>query len=212
MNPTCLTYGYEDGHYVLPPLPYPVDALEPLLDAETLQLHHGKHHAGYVAGANKAAETLRRVAQGELEPEAAVQATSDLAFNLGGHILHCLYWRNMSPVADGVPSSALADDINSTFNSFQGFLRVFRAVAKSIQGSGWCVLGLDPCSRSLCVNGIRRHQDCLLPGFMPLLVCDVWEHAYYLQYQNKRMEYVEAFLELVDWETVNKRYNHYHGY
>lgn len=211
MNPTCLTQGYEDGRYVLPPLPYDYAALEPLLDEETLRLHHDKHHAAYVSGANAAAETLRRASLGECAPEAAVSASADLAFHLGGHILHSLYWLNMSPDSAGMPDSALAEAIDTSFNSFQGFVRVFRAVAKGVQGSGWCVLGLDPISRRLCVGGICKHQDCLLPGFMPLLVCDVWEHAHYLKYHNDRMGYVDAFLQLVDWNTVNNRYEYYYG-
>lgn len=211
MNTTCLTLGYEDGHYVLPPLPYDVTALEPLLEPETLRLHHDKHHAAYVAGANAANDVLRRVALGELAPEAAIPATNQLAFNLGGHILHSLYWENMCPASGGLPEDALADAINTAFDSYAGFLRVFLSVTNAIQGSGWGVLGIDPISRRLCVCGICRHQDALLPGFMPLLVCDVWEHAYYLTYHNNRKGYVDAFMRLVDWNIVNKRYNHYHG-
>lgn len=211
MNATCLILGYGDGHYVLPPLPYDVTALEPLLDPETLRLHHDRHHAAYVAGANEAAGVLRRVATGELDPGEGVAATSRLAFNLGGHILHTLYWENMCPDASGEPCGSLADAINTAFDSYAGFLRVFTAVTNAVQGSGWGVLGLDPVSRRLCVCGICRHQDALLPGFMPLLVCDVWEHAYYLTYHNNRKGYVDAFMRLVDWDVVNNRYNQYHG-
>lgn len=208
MNTTCLTCGYADGHYVLPPLPYAPEALAPLLDAETVLLHHDKHHAAYVAGANAAADTLHRVAMGDIAAEAAPAANQLLAFNLGGHILHCLYWESLSCSPGGTPGGALADAINRSFGSYGGFERCFRAITMAVQGSGWGVLGVDPVSRKLCIMGVCRHQDVLLPGFEPLLACDVWEHAYYLRYHNNRAGYVDTFLKYIDWKKAETRLNH----
>ncbi len=205
----CYSQGYAGGQYVLPPLPYGEASLEPLLDAETLALHHDRHHAAYVAGANRAAETLAAIARGDVEPERTGAASADLAFNLGGHILHSLYWRNMSPMPKVAPEGALALAIEDAYGSFERMLMMFRNVAASVQGSGWAVLGLDPVSRLPRIFGILRHQDCLVPGFIPLMVCDVWEHAYYLRYHNNRGGYISAFLELADWGVAEKRYEHH---
>ena len=200
-----MTCGYADGHYVLPPLPYAPSALAPLLDEQTVLLHHDKHHAAYVAGANAAADTLRNAAEGKTGPESAPEASQLLAFNLGGHILHCLYWESISPTPGGTPDGALADAINRSFGSYDGFERIFRAVALAVQGSGWAVLGTDPVSGLLRVAGICRHQDVLLPGFEPLVACDVWEHAYYLRYHNNRAGYIDTFLKYIDWKNADKR-------
>lgn len=208
MKKNCFTCGYADGHYVLPPLPYAPAVLAPLLDEETVLLHHDKHHAAYVAGANAAAETLRRVAEGDLAPEAAPPAMQLLAFNLGGHLLHSLYWESLSPSPQEGPSGAMADAINRSFGSYAGFERIFRAVTMAVQGSGWGVLGVDPASGLLRVLGVCRHQDVLLPGFEPILACDVWEHAYYLRYHNNRAGYLNSFLEYANWNNAAKRLNH----
>ena len=197
--------GYADGRYVLPPLPYEPDALEPLLDARTVSTHHDRHHAAYVAGANAAAEVIRKVAGNVYDETAVASATRNLAFNLGGHILHCLYWESVSPQPQDGPTGALADAMNDAFGGYDGFLRVFRGVAMGVQGSGWVVLGRERLSRRLAVLGVERHQDILLPGFKPLLACDVWEHAYYLRYLNNRAGYVDAFLRQADWAAALKR-------
>ncbi len=205
MNMIQLTDAYRDGQYVLPPLPQEPAAYEPLLDEQTVLLHHDKHHAAYVTGANEAADTLRRVQEGELPPTAASDATSRLAFNLGGHILHCLYWESISPNEDEQPTGVLADAVNRSFGSLEGFHRVFRAVSLAVQGSGWGVLGVDPVSGLLRIFGICRHQDALIPALQPILVCDVWEHAYYLRYQNNRAAYVDTFLRHIDWTRSAQR-------
>lgn len=207
MTQHLIPSAYAGGQYVLPPLPYPTDALEPLLDAETLILHHDKHHAAYVAGANNARETLRRVSAGEMPATAAPAACRDLAFNLAGHILHCLYWENLSPVKQALPNGELTDALYAEFGSYEGFLRQFRSVTTAVQGSGWGVLGVEPAGGRLCICAVHRHQDALLPGFRPLLVCDVWEHAYYLGYRNRRADYIEAFLNMINWEAVACRYH-----
>ena len=182
--------------------------MAPLLDEETVLLHHDKHHAAYVAGANAAAETLRRVAAGDLAAEAAPAASQLLAFNLGGHVLHCVYWESLSPVPGGTPEGALADAINCSFGSYEGFESIFRAITMAVQGSGWGVLGLDPMSGLLRIMGVCRHQDVLVPGFVPLIACDVWEHAYYLRYHNNRAGYLDTFLNYIDWNKAEKRLNH----
>lgn len=202
IHPTC---AWSDGRYVLPPLPYDAAALEPFLDEQTALLHHDKHHAAYVAGANEAADALRRVQEGDLPPTAAPDAASRLAFNLGGHILHCLYWESMTPEEGGRPAGELADAVNRSFGGFEGFEKVFRAVTAAIQGSGWGVLGVDPVSGRLRIFGIHRHQDSLIPGFLPILACDVWEHAYYLRYKNDRAGYIDSFLRHIDWERTHQR-------
>lgn len=209
MNDTSCFFHQNDaaGQYVLPPLPYDVSALEPLLDAETLLIHHDRHHAAYVQGANSAARILRLVGTGELDESAAAVATRQLAFNLGGHVLHSLYWRSMSPQKGLMPQGSLAEALKAAYGSYEGFLRVFRGVAMGVQGSGWCVLGVEPVSRTLTICGIHRHEDALLPGFRPLLACDVWEHAYYLRYRNNRAGYVQAFLQQPDWDAAEKRFN-----
>lgn len=213
MEPQLLTHAYQGGMYALPPLPYPADALEPYLDEATLLLHHDKHHAAYVMGANDAAETLLRVAQGDLPPSVVPTATLNLAFNVSGHILHTLYWENLAPPPQHTPYGELAVALDATFSTYDGFIRVFRSAAMSIQGSGWAVLGLEPVSRRMVVCAVNKHQDALIPGFKPLLVCDVWEHAYYLRYQNRRAAYLDAFFALINWEVVASRFRSYcHGY
>lgn len=213
MENQLLTHAYQGGKYALPPLPYPADALVPYLDEATLLLHHDKHHAAYVAGANEAAETLQRIAQGDLPPSLAPAATLNLAFNLSGHILHTLYWENLAPPPGKEPEGELADALTAAFSSVDGFKRVFRAATMAVQGSGWGILGVEPASRRLVVCAVQKHQDALVPGFKPLLVCDVWEHAYYLRYHNNRSSYMDAFFALINWEVVASRFrSHCHGY
>ena len=192
---------------MLPPLPYELSALEPVLDAETVMLHHTRHHAAYVAGANAAVDMMRQIAQGELPETMSNTAVQNLAFNLAGHMLHSLYWGNISPEAGQRPGGALAAAIDASFGSYEGFVRVFRSVALGVQGSGWAILAREAVSRRLVVLGALRHQDALLPKMRPLLVCDVWEHAYYIRYANNRAAYVDAFLNQVCWRSVEKRFN-----
>ncbi len=207
MNSSCLQNGYDDGRYVLPPLPYGDSALEPLICAETLYLHHDKHHAAYVAGANAALETLQLICEGSLSSSHAVAAGRNLAFNLGGHILHTLYWGNLAPKhLNFSPEGVLAEAIDATFGSYASFVEIFSALALGVQGNGWAVLGTDPISHRLMMTGISNHHEVLVPGFCPLLVCDVWEHAYYLTWSNDRKGYINAFMQHVNWPVVNERY------
>lgn len=210
MTTECCFRLAEDGRYTLPSLPFAYDALEPVLDAETLHLHHDCHHQAYVDGANKAADTLRLIAAGELPETQTMAATNDLAFNLSGHMLHSLYWQSLCPEAkDCLPEGAFAEAVKTAFGSFEALKKVFRTVALGMQGSGWAVLGVDKASRRLVVLGVAKHQDALLPLFRPLLALDVWEHAYYLRYRNKRAAYVDALLPHLNWKGAAKRFEHH---
>ena len=206
MNSTCLTHGYADGHYVLPPLPFSVEELQHIVSAENLILHHDKHHAAYVAGANAAVDALRKINNETLSPEYIPAATQKLAFNLGGHLLHTLYWNCMVPMPGGMPQGALADAITADFGNFDAFNRLFAGVAERVMGSGWAVLGVDCMSKRLIICGISRHQDALVPGFSPILACDVWEHAYYPTWHNNRKGYIDAFMRHINWNTVSILY------
>lgn len=206
MKSLCLTHGYAEGRYVLPPLPYDVSELSPLVSAETMILHHDKHHAAYVNGANKAADELASDCLSGTKPEQVADATRRLAFNLGGHVLHSLYWYSMSPYAGSLPTGDLRDLMEYSFGSMKRFRELFVAIAAGVPGSGWAVMGLEPMSKKLIIAEISRHQDGLVPGFVPLLACDVWEHAYYLTWKNDRKGYVERFAEHINWSSVEKLY------
>ncbi len=200
------TLEYTDGQYVLSPLPYSADALEPFLDAETVKLHHNKHHAAYVVGANAAIQSLREIAEGKKDASLTMLYTRNLAFNEAGDALHRLYWESMHPAPNGDFRGKLTEAIQKKFGSFDGMMLIFRTVAVSVQGSGWALLGLDPVSREPMICGVEKHQCGIIPRFIPLLACDVWEHAYYLKYKSNRAAYVEAFTKLIDWESAEFRY------
>ena len=188
----------------LPELPYAYDALEPFLNEETMHLHHDKHHAGYVKGLNEAEEKIKAAQQsGDFS---AVRALCDaLAFNYSGHLLHGLFWNNMSPDGGGEPGGELAAQINKDFGSFATFKAQFLAASNSVQGSGWGVLAWQPLGSQLVILQAEKHQNLAQWGVTPLLVLDVWEHAYYLQYQNRRPEFTEGFLDVINWDDVAAR-------
>lgn len=191
--------------YTLPELPYAYDALEPHLSAETLKLHHDKHHAAYVKGANEAMEKMSQArAKGEFATINQLQ--KDLAFNLSGHFLHSLFWQNMSPDGGGKPSGDLARAIGTTFGGYAGFSSQFEAAAAKLQGSGWVSLAWEPLGKQLMVEQVLDHQENIGNGTLPILVMDMWEHAYYLQYQNRKADWVAAFWELINWDDVAQRY------
>lgn len=191
--------------YKLPELPYPYDALEPHLSAEILHLHHGKHHASYVKGANEALDKLA-ASRDRKDYDAINQLQKDLAFNLSGHYLHSLFWQNMSPDGGGKPSGDLAAAIDDTFGSFAKFSAQFEAAAAKLQGSGWVSLAWEPLGRQLMIEQVMDHQENIGNGMLPILVMDMWEHSYYLQYQNRKDQWVAAFWELVNWDDVASRY------
>jgi Fe-Mn family superoxide dismutase len=199
-----LTEGASDGAYVLPPLPYDYGALEPFLGGQTLAAHHDKHHAGYVSGANRSLERLA-VARDAADYSAVKHLSRELAFNTAGHVLHTLYWHCMTP--GGRPLTGdLAEAVGRGFRSTDRFLRHFAEAAKAVEGSGWGVVAYEPMADRIVVLQAEKHQDLAIWGVTPLLVCDVWEHAYYLDYQNRRSDYVDAFMGVADWAFAAARY------
>ena len=190
--------------YTLPELPYDYAALEPHYSALLLELHHTKHHAAYVAGANTALEKLAEArAKGDF---AAINPLAkSLAFNLSGHVLHSLFWKNLSPKGGGAPDGELGAAIRGYFGSFAGLQAQLTEAAQSIQGSGWGALAWEPLGKQLVVEQVYDHQGNIGNGTIPLLVLDMWEHAYYLQYQNVRADWVKAYWRLVNWEDVGER-------
>lgn len=194
--------------YELPPLPYAYDALEPYIDEQTMRLHHDKHHQGYVNGLNKALEKL--AAAREAGDFALVKHLSrEAAFHGSGHLLHSIFWPNMAPAGQGgggEPSGELAEQIAQDFGSFAAFQAHFSAAAKSVEGSGWGLLVWEPNAGQLEVLQAEKHHNLTQWGVVPLLVLDVWEHAYYLKYQNNRGAYVEAWWNVVNWADVAERF------
>lgn len=195
--------------YALPALPYAADALEPHIDAQTMNLHHGKHHKSYVDGLNAAIAGLDAVRKsGTPEDLEKVRGLTDaLAFNGSGHTLHTVFWANMKKGGGGEPSGALAQAISRDFGSFSAFKAHFSTAATKVQASGWGILAWEPFSGRMIVLGAEKHQNLTMFGCVPLLVIDVWEHAYYLKYQNKRADYVAAFWNVVNWDNVAERLN-----
>ncbi len=189
----------------LPPLPYAYDALEPYYDAETVRLHHDIHHAGYVKNWNAAEEQVAKMAAAG-DFAGAKTACKMLAFNASGAVLHGLFWTNMKPGGGGVPGGELMQAINAKYGSFDAFKGLFLAAADSAEGSGWAILAYDKPSKALVVLQAEKHENFTQWGVTPLLALDVWEHAYYLKYQNRRPEWTKAFMEhLVNWDDVAKR-------
>ncbi|QWT23289.1 superoxide dismutase [Subtercola sp. PAMC28395] len=192
------------AEYTLPDLPYDYAALEPHISATIMTLHHDKHHATYVAGANAA---LAQLADARDSENLAIvnKLEKDLAFNLGGHVNHSIFWTNLSPEG-GEPTGELAAGIDEFFGSFDKFKAHFTAVALGVQGSGWSVLAYDVIGKKLSIFQLFDQQGNVPFGLVPLLMLDVWEHAYYLDYKNVRPDYVKAFWNIVNWENVASRY------
>ena len=192
--------------YELPDLPYAYDALEPHISAEIMELHHDKHHANYVKGANAALEALEAERNGEANADKIRALTKNLAFNLGGHTNHSIFWKNMAPNAGGNPTGEIAEAIDRDFGSFEAFKKQFSGVATGLQGSGWAVLGYDQTGGNLTTFQLFDQQGNVPFGITPLLMLDVWEHAYYLTYQNRRADYLKAWWNAVNWKAVAERY------
>jgi Fe-Mn family superoxide dismutase len=192
--------------YSLPELGYKYDALEPHLAAEILDLHYNKHHAAYVKGANDALDKLGE-ARERNEFSHINQLEKSLAFNYSGHVLHSLLWRNMSPQGGGTPSGSLGKAIDRFFGSFDAFKAQLTSAASTIQGSGWGALSWDPLAKRLVIEQVFDHQGNIGNGTLPILVIDMWEHAYYLQYQNRKAEWLKSFWELVDWSDAAARFD-----
>jgi Fe-Mn family superoxide dismutase len=190
----------------LPNLEYEYDALEPYYDKQTLEIHHTKHHAGYVKGFNNALSKLQEAREtGEFALVKHWQR--ELAFHGAGHLMHSLFWKNMrAGKEDNKPTDSFLEEINKSFGSFEKFQAHFKKATASVEGSGWGMLAKCP-HGSLKIFAVENHQKQLAPGFKPLLVCDVWEHAYYLKYQNRRVEWIDNFFKIINWEAVEKRFS-----
>jgi Fe-Mn family superoxide dismutase len=193
------------AHYVLPPLRYDHAALEPHISGKVLELHHDKHHAGYVKGAN---DTLEQLEEARLKGDFARVGAFEraLAFNLSGHVLHSLFWQNLTPRGGGRPEGELAELIGRDFGSFDAFRRQLTAVASTIMGSGWAALVWEPIACRLLTTQIYDHQSNLNQAGVPLMVLDAWEHAYYLQYQNRKTEFFDAVWNAWNWQDVALRF------
>jgi superoxide dismutase, Fe-Mn family len=196
--------------YVLPDMPYDYAALEPAITGEILELHHSKHHAAYVKGAN---DTLDRLAEtrekGDFSGLVGLEKT--FAFNLSGHVLHTIFWENLSPEGGDRPDGELAAAIDEHFGSFDAFSKQLSSATATVQGSGWGVLAWEPLSERLVVEQVYDHHGNVGMNTTPLLVFDAWEHAYYLQYRNVRPDYVQKLWSLVNWADVTRRFTEARG-
>ena len=192
--------------YVLPELPYKYNALEPVISEDIMKLHHDKHHAAYVNGANAALEKLEKGRAAGLQGVDVKAALRDLAFNASGHFMHAIFWPNMKQGGGGKPGGRLADQIAKDFGNYDSFKLQFSNAAKSVEGSGWAILTYDPLSDQLITLQAEKHQDLTVQGATPLMVLDVWEHAYYLQYRNDRGAYVDKWWDIANWDDVSKRF------
>ncbi len=195
------------GGHVLPPLPYPYQALEPYIGRRTVEIHHDKHHLSYVNALNKAEEALAKARRAG-DTSMIRYWERELAFNGSGHLLHSIYWTNMAPPGTGgSPSPELSAAIEWAFGSFDAFKKQFLAAAEQAHGSGWGILVWNTAWGRLEVLQALRHEDLTQWGSIPLLVADVWEHAYYLDYQNKRPDYLAGWWNIVNWKDVSKRFS-----
>ncbi|MBI3944724.1 MAG: superoxide dismutase [Armatimonadetes bacterium] len=191
--------------HTLPPLPYAYNALEPEIDEQTLHFHHDMHHKAYVDGLNKADEELEKARQAG--DYALIKHWSrEAAFHGSGHILHTMFWQNLSPTGGGQPAGDLAAAIQRDFGSFDALKAQMTAATVAVEGSGWGVLAYNPIWDQLVVLQAEKHQDLTQWGVVPLLVIDAWEHAYYLKYQNRRADFVKAIWNKVNWQDVAGRY------
>lgn len=193
--------------FELPNLPYAHDALEPHIDARTMEIHHGKHHAGYTAKLNAAIAGTDAEGKSIEAVISAPNLSAGVRNNGGGYYNHCLFWSVMSPNGGGEPTGALADAINTAFGSFEAFKDAFSNAAATQFGSGWAWLGVN--NGTLKVTSTPNQDNPLMDGSCgctPILGLDVWEHAYYLNYQNRRPDYINAFFNVVNWDEVSRRF------
>jgi len=192
--------------YTLPELPYEYKGLEPYISEEQLKIHHQKHHQAYANGANAIFEKLEKARKDGADLD--VKSTlKELSFQIGGHILHSLFWPNLAPASKGggKPGGALGDAIGKEFGSFERFKKEFTQAAVSVEGSGWAALTFCKQTNRPIIMQIEKHNTNVYPVFRILMVLDVWEHAYYLDYKNERAKFVDAFWNIVNWDEVSKR-------
>lgn len=192
--------------YVLPKLPYDYKDLEPYISEKQLKIHYEKHHQGYVNGANAILEKLEKARKDgfDLDIKSTLKA---LSFNIGGHVLHSLFWPNLTRnvKGGGEPGGVLSETIEKEFGSFERFKREFSQAAVSVEGSGWAALTFCRQTNRPIIMQIEKHNTNIYPMFRILMVIDVWEHAYYLDYKNARAKFVDGFWNIVNWDKVNKR-------
>ena len=192
--------------YALPQLSYGYDQLQPYISQEQLTLHHQKHHQGYVNSANAILERLDKARKEGVDLD--VKATlKELSFHIGGHLLHSLFWANLAPSdkGGGKPTGTLSTALEKEFGSFERFKKEFSLAATSVEGSGWAALSFCRQTNRPIIMQIEKHNTNVYPMFTILMVIDVWEHAYYLDYKNERAKFVDAFWNIVNWDEVNKR-------
>jgi superoxide dismutase, Fe-Mn family len=194
-----------DAIYTLPDLPYDPGALEPHISGRIMELHHDKHHATYVKGANAALEKLEEL-RGKGDFTTMSMLEKNLAFNVSGHVLHSVFWTNLSPHGGGEPSGELASVIDETFTGLPLFRQQMNEAAATIQGSGWALASWEPVAGRIQIQQVHDHQGNHGQGTVPLLAIDAWEHAYYLQYQNEKAKFFEAIWNIVNWDDVARRF------
>lgn len=194
--------------YQLPPLPYGLDELEPIISAEIMNLHYNKHHQAYVTNLNKALEQYAEAAQ-KNDIAAMIALQSAIKFNGGGHVNHSIFWTNLAPISKGggqPPEGELREAINKDFGSLEKFIEIMSTKAGAVQGSGWGWLGLNKANGRLEIVTCENQDPLSTKGLTPLLGIDVWEHAYYLQYKNVRPDYLKAIWNVVNWKNVSERF------
>lgn len=196
--------------YTLPALPYSLNDLEPHLDPLTLKLHHDKHHAGYVKGLNNTLAALEKARQ-QGSHEHVRKLLRALSFHGSGHVLHTIYFSSLSPDPEK-PKGALARAIKDQYDGVETLESELLAAARTVAGSGWAALVYEPLGKKLLVLQIEKHENQVFMGTIPILAVDVWEHAYYLKYQNRRGKYLEAVKKLLDWKEAGKRFDKARGY
>ena len=199
------------AEYTLPDLPYDYGALEPHISGKIMELHHDKHHNTYVTGLNAAIDALAEAREQDTIGTTALLWEKNLAFNYGGHINHSVFWKNLSPDGGDKPTGELASAIDRDFGSFDLFQKHFTAVATSIQGSGWAILGVDTLTGKLRIFQLYDQQANVPLGIVPVVMLDMWEHAFYLDYLNVKPDYVKAWWNVVNWADAAQRYQHAQG-
>jgi len=192
--------------YTLPDLPYDYGALEPHISGRIMELHHDKHHAAYVTGANTALEKLAE-ARDKGAFETVNLHAKNLAFNLGGHVNHSAFWLNLSPEGGDQPTGELATAIDEHFGSFEGFKGQFTGTAAGVQGSGWAILAWDSLGQKLVIFQLYDQQGNIPLGVVPIVLLDMWEHAFYLDYYNVKPDYIKAWWNVVNWADAAERFD-----
>ncbi|MGH9275030.1 MAG: superoxide dismutase [Acidimicrobiales bacterium] len=193
-----------DATYTLPDLPYDPGALEPHISGRIMELHHSKHHAAYVTGANTALDKLAEARTGR-DFSTIAMLEKNLAFHVSGHVLHSVFWTNLHPDGGGDPEGALAEVLDSTFGSPAAFRQHMTEAAATIQGSGWALASWEPIAGRIVVQQVHDHHGNHSHGTIPLLAIDAWEHAYYLQYENRKTDFFSAVWEVMNWNDVARR-------